>query len=406
MTKKRKFVIVHVGHATDIVWCDRLRPIVEECGLEMEALNDSDDDFIERFNRTVCQNLDEIAALGSTNQYMFKYKVSGDQYLHQFCKLPIIVQSMDNPALLMPEATKDDDNVICMFNSQSHETLWKKYMGGKGKTFVDGIYPQTNFADAGDLTYEAYAARQPKALLAVNMHHMDETLEMLWNKIREWPDENNLVAVTAVDFMATAENMGALEAVETAMEFHCWELNTETLVEIVSWVEAVVKVWRREYVLRALIESPITISTPHTPAFFWLRHRDKFVNTIGPETIALGPKFRATINISPPFPGCIHDRVINSIEAGALLISDTGTGIERILTPGKDFVPYKFTDKNLPEVLEYYLNNPRESYEMVISARAAWAASEVPGSGFKQALEYAIDLRDSRNAAGQAAASA
>ncbi len=395
MTKKRKFVIVHVGHATDIVWCDRLRPIVEECGLEMETLSDSDDDFIEQFDRTVCRNLDEIAALGSTNKYMFKYKVSGDQYLHQFCKLPIVVQSMDNPALVMPDGAKDDNDVICVFNSQSHENLWKNYLGGKGKTFVGGVLPQSNKIDVCNLTYEAYAARQPKALLAVNMHHMDETLEMLWNKIGGWQDEKNLIAVTAVDFMATNENMGALEAVETAMEFHCWELHTETFVEIVSWVEAVVKVWRREYVLRALMDSPITVSTPHTPAFFWPKHRDKFVNTLGPETLALFPKFRAAINVNPPFPGCVHDRVINSIEAGTLLFSDSGAAIEKILTPGKDFVSYKFTDKNLPETLEYYLNNPRKSYEMVMSARDAWVASTAPGQGFKQALEYAIDLRTS-----------
>lgn len=399
MTNKRKFVIIHVGHATDIVWSERLRSIVEDCGLELETLSDSDPDFIEQFDRSVCKKVDEIAALGSTNKYMFKYTTEDGKYLHQFCKLPIVVQSMDNPALVMPDAAKDDDSVISVFNSQSHETLWKKYLGGKGKTFIDGMLPETNTIETTDLSYESYAARKPKVLMAVNMHHMDETLEMLWSHVVGWSEETRLVALTAVDAMATEENMCALEAAEIGMKLHSIDLDTKTLVKIIEWVEAIVKVWRREFVLRSLMDAPITISTPTTPPFFWLRHRDKFVNTIGPETLALGPQFRATININPPFPGCIHDRVINSIESGALLFSDSGPGIEQILTPGKDFVPYKFTDRNLPELLEYYLNNPRESYDMVMSARAAWAASDIPGRGFKQALEYAVDLRDSRQLA-------
>lgn len=395
MSKRRKFVFVHVGHSTDQVLCGRLLPIVEECGLELVTLNVSDDDFTKQFKGAVASQLDEVAALGSINQYLFLHKTSDDTFLHQACGLPVVLLSLDHPALLMPPAARCDKQVVCVFNSPSHEEYWRRHLQAENKSFIECVLPFSGLINGGDLSYEAYLARKPEGLCALNLYHMEETLETMWMRVADWEDAPRLVALTAVDAMATTDNMSALDAVDTAMELHAIELTAEELAHAVCWTEAIVKVWRRDFVLRNIIDSPITFSTPHTPPYYWPRHRDKFINTFGPETLEICPQYRVHINVNPPFPGCVHDRVANCVEAGALLFSNVDFGLERVLTPGRDFVPYNYGDKNITEALDYYLAHPRESYEMAMSARETWAQSDVPGQAYKKAIEYAVALRDS-----------
>ena len=141
------------------------------------------------------------------------------------------------------------------------------------------------------------------------------------------------------------------------------------------------------------MDAPIVVSTKHIPPYYWPEHREKFIETLGPETLAITPNYRININVSPPFPGVVQDRVVNAVEAGVLLFSDSNFGIEEILTPGKDFIKFSFTDNDLSEKLQYYLAHPREAYDIAMSARATWDASSVPGFAYKQAIEHALTLR-------------
>ena len=82
-----------------------------------------------------------------------------------------------------------------------------------------------------------------------------------------------------------------------------------------------VKIWRRNHMVRALIDLPVLVSSEYVPADLLARYPKKFTLLTIQQTMPLYHQYRFVLNAFPLMTYALHDRIINAMCANAVVIT-------------------------------------------------------------------------------------
>jgi hypothetical protein len=199
----------------------------------------------------------------------------------------------------------------------------------------------------------------------MNLAIWNQSPDEVWATIKQLPDERRtfitrLIEATLTDVFtpihiiaesipgAAAEPRALMTDMRVAMNF--------------------VKVWRRNHVVRALIELPIMISSEYVPADLQFEYPEKFTLLSIQETLPCYQSYRFVVNSFPLMSYSLHDRVINTLCANGVVITDENNFVRERFTDEVDALFYRYSSGDMAAKITRYLDDPEAAFALTVAA--------------------------------------
>ena len=323
----------------------------------------------------------------------------GDRPLERCTPVPMVMWLLDTPALFRNQEKdvlpKEPQNIIVASNCASHIDYWHRHI------CADTPAIETNWGVGAhpllprrDFDLDSYMARRPIALLPVNFVHFGMTLDTCGERISRLPPVYARIVRDAIDMAAREIPMPPFVALERAALARSVDINPGHFPTLAMLADCYVKLWRRQFVMEQLLDLPVRFLGFGYPEFYQFGRRKRFADIRMPEIFEEYRTARFTISIGPAFPRLVHERVLQSMGAGAAVMTERQPGINELFVEGEDIVNFDLSKGDAAAKLTWWLDRPEQSYTLAESARRKLYERDVYTENASRIYDIVTRLRD------------
>jgi hypothetical protein len=391
---KSKLILFHSGHENDLIMEEAYTILFRAQGIEVVALNGASAESAHNLLAVVENSPNDFIAVVGMGAYIFRFFDSKVPAIHRTLNVPLVIFVMDHPGYCMTEMPEGIEDALYVTGCEDHEAYWRKHRPLDKNVITLKNFAWANTSESLSPDLESFLKRDPIIFAPVNLSMAGLSTEDWWAYVDQQPEPVLSVIKDAFEAVVHNQYMGVDEAIEKILLDRSVELEVLQRIEASRCVDGLTKMWRRNFVIGSLIDLPIIVSTDYVPKQFLQKHADKFIQTLGYKTVELMSQVQILINIPPPRPKMVHDRIGKCIDAGAALLTESTVGIREYLEEDRDFIGYEYDVDSLRETAAQALNNPADLYEMTISAKKHWDGKIEKESTVTVLLEAIADVRN------------
>ncbi len=155
----------------------------------------------------------------------------------------------------------------------------------------------------------------------MNLSLWEMNLDGYWAMIKALPASRRAFAIALVERTLT-DCFTPIHVVAEGLSESIAHEDRSALLNDLKIALCFVKLWRRNQMIRALIELPILVSSEYVPADLELKYPQKFTLLSMAETLPLYERHRFILNSFPMMTYALHDRVLNAMFANSVIITD------------------------------------------------------------------------------------
>ena len=363
----RKLILfIHGGNSIDTETATFVRRGFAEHGYELEDLSVIAPNAADRLHSLLRNRGQELFFFCSSNFWAINIHNNG-RLLHTLTGIPLVILMHDHPVYFLHQLSPSLDGALIFAPSGDLAEFITKHYPIAVKTVANtGVFPPDNNAKRPpDL--EQFLARENVLLCPMNLTVHGQTIDDIRQGIRALPEPRR------------ARTMRLIEAglTECFTPLHVISENltaagdAEIEVEDLAWAFNYIKLWRRRWLIEALIDLPICVTSEYVPAELARKYSRKFGKPLTmTETLPLYAKYRFVVNSSAM--NAIHDRVTQALINNAVCITDPNPTIARYFTDGREMVFVDYGRTDLAERISRLIENPERAFEMTVQSYAVW----------------------------------
>lgn len=390
MTDKRPFVLfIDGGNAIDEDSVRTLRTLMARFGLGFEELSVMDAKAEEKLKDVIRERRDEIFCFMSSNVWALNVR-NGDRLLHTLTGIPLVLFLHDHPVYFLPFVSPALDGTLIVAQGEDCADFVCKYYAVEAATVVNqagpwqevpGAWREPNLAD--------FLARKNELLFPMNLTMSDRTIDDVWAVVKALPPARRRRAERMIDVMLT----DCFTPLHIASERLVADGEEEIAIEDLQWVLNFVKLWRRLWLVKALIDLPILISSNFVPAELERKHPGKITLLTVPETVARYGKYRFVVNSNPLMTGFLHDRVTYALMNNAICVTDPNALLSRHFADEQNMLFVDYTRSDLAERISRYLDHPELAFDITAKAFPVWTRLTLREDAYRKLLEAVGEMR-------------
>jgi len=363
-TSANTVVFLHSGYSVDIEIAKYVAAGFAELGYSFESFSLADPAMAaQTLGLYMSAHLNEIFCFVSLNYYGEKVRAAG-KLLHQATGIPLVFFLMDHPIYFMAVQEPAFEGAIVFAPGADLIDFVSRYFPKNTIAVLNRAFTPPPFPER-EPDFADFSARRNEILCPMNLSIWGGTMDGVWGLIKELPAVRQSLVVRTIEaalvdcftpIHVMAERVagdgglpdGAIDDVRLALDF--------------------VKIWRRDHMVRTLIDLPILWSSQYVPADLQIRYPKKFTLLSMADTLPLYARFRFVLNSIPMMIDNTHERVNNALWANAVLITDENRAIREIFTDRVNALFYDYSSGDMAQKIARYLDDPVAAYELTVNA--------------------------------------
>jgi hypothetical protein len=242
-----------------------------------------------------------------------------------------------------------------------------------------------------ELTKSSFEAREFPCLVAFNLKRIEGDLEEIERKLDALPVRLRNYVREGVE-IAYNDLHDPIEtyfiAVTGGPEFFA---DRNLFHRCVGLIEDIVQIRRRVRIFEIASEFPVMMQSDQADRYLPVGHVAKLEQHVGMlETLKRMPRSKSIIGLSP-VNAALHERTLNSINAGALVILEDKEVNRKFFKHEESALFFRYDDDSLREALDFIFSKPSRTYEI---AEAGFALRDDPRlrfGGFNNFLPFGSD---------------
>lgn len=306
----------------------------------------------------------EIFCFVSSNYWATRIR-GAEKMLHDVTGIPLVIQLHDHPLYFLGEQNPLLDGTLTLsLGTDSADFILKHY---PVRTEVITRYGAPPGYDAGPPRFEQFLARRNFMLCPINLAYVGTTLDGFWAQIKALPARRR-IAATRLAEAALTECLVPLHVV--AERFPPFDDPAEAASALSDQLLVLnfLKFWRRNKLVRAIIDLPVLISSEYIPADLEFSHPDKFTLLSRKETLPMYREFRFTLNANPMLTDVLHERVLEPLFANSVCVSDRNATLNRYFADERSILFFDYDRDDSVAKIAQYFDDPAAAYDLTLNA--------------------------------------
>jgi hypothetical protein len=369
----RKLIIqIHTGHPNDYESVAYARRSWAEFDYVVEDLSVSDPQIGPKLEALLAQRSSEIFCFMSSNYYATKIRGNG-QLLHTFTGIPLVILMHDHPVYFLNDQIPELDGSFVFPPGEDCVDFITKH-------YSPGVSPISRFGapsafDAGVPTFEQFESRRNVLLCPINLAFGQMTLDGYWNQIKSLPEPRRGAAIRLAE-AAVTDCTVPLHIIAEGLPQLSDPVDAKAALKDQAIVLTFIKLWRRNKLVRALIDLPVLFSSEYVPSDLEFRYPGKFTLLSRAQTIPLYREYRFTLNANPLLTYVLHERILEPLFANSACITDRNVVLERFFSDERDILYFDYNDSRSVEKIARYFDDAEAAYGLTVNARNVRLASD------------------------------
>lgn len=397
MSDRPTVLVLHSGHNNDLVYQEGLAAGFAPLGCDVIGVSVRDDHARDTAIAAVLEQPDAFLCIVSVSFYGLQLEVGGKP-LQEVTSVPLVMWLFDHPAIFRNSANDvlpaNAGNVVLAALDQAHIDYWHKYISADTPAVElnlgIGKHPQLPRLP---MDLDGYMKREKVAVLPVNLTHFSMDLANVALKIQAMSPVHTKLTWQAIESSVRDLSTPPYRAVEAAAEDRSVELDKVELATITMLTDAYVKLWRRQFVMRQLVDLPVRFHGEGFPEFDKLGRRRKFGTLTMPALFEEYRSARVVINLGPAFPRYVHERILHGMDAGAAVMSDLNPGVAETFVDGEEIIGFGLGDGDAAAKLTDWLERPEDAFRTMEAARRKMDAIHIHGANAKRLYDTITSLK-------------
>lgn len=381
----RKLILfIHGGNPIDTETAAFVRRGFAEHGYEVEDLSVLAPDAAERLHALLRERGHELFFFYSSNFWAINIHDKG-RLLHTLTGIPLVALMHDHPVYFLHQLSSGLDGTLIFAPSGDLAEFIAKHYPIAVKTIVNtGVFPpDKNAMRAPDR--DQFLGRENMLFCPLNLSVHGQTIDDIWQGITSLPEARRARTVRLIE-AGTTECFTPLHVISENLAAAG---DAEIEVEDLAWAFNYIKLWRRKWLIEALIDLPIRVTSDYVPPEFERKHADKFTKALTmTQTLPLYAEYRFVVNSSPM--NAIHDRVTQALFNNAVCITDPNPTLARFFTDDRDMVFVDYRRADLAERITRLIENPERAFDMTVQSYAVWSRPEFYQGSYRDLLDAVV----------------
>ncbi len=360
---RRTIVFIHGGNEIDAGTANGLRGVfATEFDLRLEDVSVVDADSAARLRAILDERGDDVFFFLSSNFWALNVR-DGEKLLHDITGIPLVVLLHDHPAYFFHYLSPSLDGTILFAPGDDAVDFVEKHYPVRARVLSNPSFLPRR-VDAGPPDFEQFSGRKNVLLCPFNLTIFGSNMDRAWASIKALPERRMRRAIRLVDASLT----DCVTPLHVISERIASSGDPEIAVEDLRLVLDFVKVWRRDRLVRAIIDLPVLVTSEYVPADLELKYPEKFARVTVDETLPLYRSFRFVVNSTPLLTGSIHDRVVQAMTNNAVCVSDPSAILQKYFQDGRDIAFVDYASADIAEKLAAYLDDPARAFSLTANA--------------------------------------
>jgi hypothetical protein len=395
-SKRTLIVLIHCGHPNDYEVAKPKRRSLAEFGFSMVDLSINDPGVVGKLNALLTERRSEIFCFLSDNYYGAGIR-AGEQLLHRLTGIPIVFFLHDHPLYFLGHQSPALEGGIVFAPGPDLLDFVAKYYPADTLGVVNSAFSLPPYA-LGEPRYEEFVSRKNMLLCPMNLAVGGLTLDGLWRQLKELPSVRRDFALRLTE-TALTDCLTPLHVHAEALARAAGPGRNELVLSDQLLVLNFIKAWRRNAMVRELIDLPILVSSEYVPADLELKYPQKFTLFTMEQTTPLYPQYRFVLNSFPLLTSALHERVINGLYGNSVLVTDPNVTMTEHFADGRDLVFLEYEKPGMAQKIARYIDDPQAAFALTRAnyeqrKRGKWFSID----SYRDLIQ-AVELRWAQNAA-------
>lgn len=355
-------IFIHSGYSVDVELAKYFANMFRKHGFELQEINLTDPEMSATFAALISTGLSRIFCFLSLNYYAAQLRIN-NQPLHQATGIPLVFFLADHPLYFVDSHGPEFEGTIVYVPGRDLVDFVAKYYPAgtivvNGQTFLPPPFPHE------PPSIDNFLARQNKILCPINLSIWGRSMDGVWELIKALPPPRRAIVIRLIEALLT-DCVTPLHVLFEALPERGGP--EERQIRDARLALDFVKVWRRNHMVRTLIDLPILVSSEYVPADLQLKYPEKFTLLSIDRTLPLYHEYRFVLNSFPLMTYAFHERAIKALYANALLITDPNNRMRECLTDDRDVLFYHYTEDDGSRIAEV-MDDPARAYQRTVHA--------------------------------------
>ena len=392
VTKKRNVVVYfHLGRPGDFESAGSIRQSLAQFDRELIEIPLADQVAATAALKAVLSERGaEIFCFLSDNYVAAQITGANGLLLHEVTGIPLITMMRNHPVHFLAKQTPKLRGTISFVP------------GDDARAFITARYPPNTLeitntgslppvvAERPDL--EQFMSRKNAILAPLSLNLGDVTLDHAWQRIESLPAARRAVAKTLAE-AALTDCVTPLHEIASAQPNGLSDAETTAAIGDQLLVLTFVELWRRNQMIRALIDLPILIGSEFVPDDLQAKHAEKFTPLPFAQTVQLLREYRFSLNANGLLTDLLHDTLVSATALNSVCITDANAAVKRYFHDGLDAIFFDYSKiEEMPQRIAGYLEDPARAFEVTVRAAALRDASD--GFDYREGYRNLMDAVD------------
>jgi hypothetical protein len=293
--------------------------------------------------------------------------------------VPVLVWNVDSPALTFDVLPVTNDRVGLVHVAASDATFWSTLVNpAQPSTWTEGIGPHPE-ALARSRTGRLSWDRTIDVLVPLNLRWCSRTLEEVEEEVTRLPRPARRVFEHASESIKRDLGGVPAAALSAALAAEGLHLPVGMVRQLARLVTYHVHLWRREFIVGALLEYPVVIDSNEIPARVVRGRRVRaslLTEALPSRTVARTERARAVVTTSFSHD-LLHDRALNAALLGTATLAEGNTAFRRWFADGESMLLFDYGADALGARVELVLEHPERVEEIAAQAREIVAGDRI-----------------------------
>jgi len=384
----RCFYISRVEHPNEVVYGENLRDYFGSIGVPTREIV-MNQDGAHRPELAQCLNGDAIAVLGF-NWHLDHSAIGRRRFLNiaRKAEVPVIQWFVDHPSSRWPYFAKTTArNSRFLFLSSYAEQYFRRFvMPQCCAATVIGNTGTSQRSRNDDTSRESFLARDIRCLLPLNLTRVGGTIEDAERAVAALPAPHGTAVTAAIE---QAQN-----DLDHPIERHFYDddpprdllKQPDLFHRCIQIIEETVQVRRRLAVFSVARSFPVLIQSDDAIGDRGAAQFEQGVNM--KDTLPRMRRSRAVVSLTHVNDE-IHNRVLNALNAGAVIIIEDNVVHRRFFEHGKNALLFRYDDDSFRECLDLVCSNPNRAHEIAQAGLALRDDPRLRFGGYQELMKLA-----------------
>ena len=383
---KRKLILyIHGGNPIDTETAKIAVRCFAEHGYEVTDLSVLDPKAGATLHALLRDRRKDLFFFLSSNFWAINIHDNG-RLLHTLTGIPLVILIHDHPGYFLHQLSPSLDGALIFAPSDLAEFITKHYPIAVRTIVNAGFFPPDKDRTRAP-AFGEFLARNNALFCPMNLSVHGLNIDDIWERIKALPAARRAHATRLIEAGLT-ECFTPLHVISENLAVAG---NPEIEIEDLMWAFNYIKLWRRTWLVEALAELPICVTSDYVPAELERKHARKFKAPLPmTETLPLYAKYRFVVNSSST--NAIHDRVTEGMFNNAVCITDPNPTIAHYFKNDRDMVFVDYKEKNLAERIARLIENPERAFEMTANSYVIWSQPAFYKGSYRELLDAVEEM--------------